>query len=166
MVVVRAADEVVWTALLQHTATHCDTLRHTATHCNTLRHTATHCDTLQHSATQCNTVHHSTTQCITVQHTATHCNTLQHKLQNTATHSCGSHHQYLRLRPNERANVNRHPITQNSPRKGHERPRSRGEGGCWNSCGSHYQYLRLRVCQRRHEGLLSCARCCRVLKCV
>ena len=28
--------------MLQHTATHCNTLRHTATHCNTLQHTATH----------------------------------------------------------------------------------------------------------------------------
>ena len=27
--------------LLQHTATHCNTLQHTATHCNTLQHTAT-----------------------------------------------------------------------------------------------------------------------------
>jgi len=32
--------------LLQHTATHCNTLQHTATHCNTLQHTATHCRAL------------------------------------------------------------------------------------------------------------------------
>jgi len=32
--------------LLQHTATHCNTLQHTATHCNTLQHTAIHCNTL------------------------------------------------------------------------------------------------------------------------
>jgi len=31
--------------LLQHTATHCNTLQHTATHCNTLQHTATHRNT-------------------------------------------------------------------------------------------------------------------------
>jgi len=36
-------------SILQHTATHCDTLRHTATHCNTLQHTATHCNTLHFS---------------------------------------------------------------------------------------------------------------------
>ena len=35
--------------ILQHTATHCNTLQHTATHCNTLQHTATHCNTLQHT---------------------------------------------------------------------------------------------------------------------
>ena len=34
--------------VLQHTATHCNTLQHTATHCNTL---ATHCNTLRHTAT-------------------------------------------------------------------------------------------------------------------
>ena len=57
---------------LQHTATQCVTLQHTSTHCNTLQHTATHCNTMQHTATQCNTVQHSATQCITVQHSATH----------------------------------------------------------------------------------------------
>ena len=35
-------------ALLQHTATHCNTLQRTATHCNTLHHTATHCSTATH----------------------------------------------------------------------------------------------------------------------
>jgi len=73
-------DAVWWRCygwILQHTATHCNTLRHTATHCNTLQHTATHCNTLQHTATHCNTL-----CCNTLQHTATHCNTLQH----TATH--------------------------------------------------------------------------------
>jgi len=37
--------------ILQHTATHCNTLQHTATHCNILQHAATHCNTLQHTAT-------------------------------------------------------------------------------------------------------------------
>jgi len=46
--------------ILQHTATHCNTLQHTTIHCDTLRHTATHCDTLQHTTT--------------LQHTATNCN--------------------------------------------------------------------------------------------
>jgi len=63
--------------ILQHTATHCNTLQHitshykeprepsnmlhdlilqlTATHCNTLQHTATHCNTLQQMSTHCNT---------------------------------------------------------------------------------------------------------------
>jgi len=56
------------TAILQHTATYCNTLYAkgdevvqqsmcTATHCNTLQHTATHCNTLQHTATHCNTLH-------------------------------------------------------------------------------------------------------------
>ena len=45
-------------AVLQHTATHCNTLQHTATPCNTLQHTATHCITLQHTATHCNTLQH------------------------------------------------------------------------------------------------------------
>jgi len=53
----------LFVCLLQHTATHCNTLQHTATHCNshslsascnTLQHTATHCNTLQHTATHCN----------------------------------------------------------------------------------------------------------------
>jgi len=39
------------TLILQHTATHCNTLQHTATHCNTLQLTATHCNTLQHTTT-------------------------------------------------------------------------------------------------------------------
>jgi len=83
--------------LLQHIATHCNTLQHNVklwsvrvggcgrahwscyiqmtrrvrnirmTHCNTLQRTATHCNALQHTATHCNTL----------QHTATHCNTTQ-----------------------------------------------------------------------------------------
>jgi len=32
--------------LVQHAATHCNTLQHSAIHCNTLQHTATHCNTL------------------------------------------------------------------------------------------------------------------------
>ena len=43
--------------ILQHTATHCNTLQHyTQSHCNTLQHTATHCNTLQHTATHRNTL--------------------------------------------------------------------------------------------------------------
>jgi len=41
--------------LMQHTATHPNTLSHTATHFNTLQHTATHLNTLQHTSTHCNT---------------------------------------------------------------------------------------------------------------
>jgi len=38
----------------------CNTLlQHTATHCNTLQHTATHFNTLQHTAIRCNTLHNS-----------------------------------------------------------------------------------------------------------
>ena len=62
-------------SLLQHTATHCNTVQHTATYCNTLSHkeisrtiSKAYCNTLQHTATHCNTL----------PHTATHCNTLQH----------------------------------------------------------------------------------------
>ena len=51
--------------VLQHTATHCNTLQHTATHGNTQQHTATHCNTLQHTATP--------------QHRPTHCNTLRRR---------------------------------------------------------------------------------------
>jgi len=36
--------------VLQHTATHYNTLQHTATHYNALQHTATHCNTLQYTA--------------------------------------------------------------------------------------------------------------------
>ena len=61
--------------LLQHPATHCNTL-HTATHCNTLQHTATHCNALEHTATHWNTLQHTATHCNTLQHIATHCNTL------------------------------------------------------------------------------------------
>jgi len=44
-------------SVLQHTATHCNTLQHTA-RCNTLQHTATHHNTLQHTTPHCNTPHH------------------------------------------------------------------------------------------------------------
>jgi len=47
-------DWLYFVMLLQHTATHYNTLQHTATHCNTLQHTATHCNTLQLTATHCN----------------------------------------------------------------------------------------------------------------
>jgi len=68
----------MYTQVLHHTATHCNTLQHTAAHCNTLQHTATHCNTLQHTATHCNTLQHTATHCNTLHHTAPHCNTLQH----------------------------------------------------------------------------------------
>jgi len=73
---------------------HCNILQHTATHCNTLQqHTAAHCNTLQqHTATQCNTLQlcvdfgsrhvWTTTEVyiyvyLTLQHSATRCcNTL------------------------------------------------------------------------------------------
>jgi len=99
-------------AILQHSATYCNTLRHICSTLfwihqtcrkmdegNTLQHTATHCNTLQHTATHCNKLQHTATHCNTrnkLQHTATHCNTLphtrmraphhQHSLQHTATH--------------------------------------------------------------------------------
>jgi len=41
--------------ILQHTATHCNTL-HTATLCNTLQQFATYCTILQHTATQYTTL--------------------------------------------------------------------------------------------------------------
>jgi len=41
-----------WERILQHTATHCNTLQHAATHCNIPQHTATYCSILQHTATQ------------------------------------------------------------------------------------------------------------------
>jgi len=56
-------------ALMQHTATHCNTLQH-------LQHTATRCrwhryvwgkrrnDALEHAATHCNTLQHTATHCI------------------------------------------------------------------------------------------------------
>ena len=74
--------------LMQHTATHCNTLQHTATHCNTLLHTERHCFILQHTIMHCNTLQHTTvttratrllyqaaTHYNTLQHIATHCNT-------------------------------------------------------------------------------------------
>jgi len=77
--------------LMQHTATHYNTLQHTATHCNTLQHTATHCNTLLHTERHCFILQHTIMHCNTLQHTtvttratrllyqaATHYNTLQH----------------------------------------------------------------------------------------
>jgi len=64
-------------------------LQHTATHWNTLQHTATHCRTLQ----QVNSTVIFITCCNTRQHTATHCNTLQH----TATHCNKSALQWFSL---------------------------------------------------------------------
>ena len=81
--------------ILQHTATHCNTMQntatqmddvyildtsHTATPYNTLRHTATCCNMLQHrwmmytSSTR-NTLQLTLTHCNTLHHTATLCNT-------------------------------------------------------------------------------------------
>jgi len=71
-------------SLLQHTATHCNTLQRTATHwthLNALEHTAIHWNTLQRIATHCNSLQQTATHCNTLdtlQHTATHCSTLQH----------------------------------------------------------------------------------------
>jgi len=39
--------------VMQHTATHCNTLQHTATHCNTLQHAAAHCTTLPYATVAC-----------------------------------------------------------------------------------------------------------------
>ena len=64
--------------MLQHTATHCNTLQHTATHCNTLQHTGTNSTAIPKPKGDCNTLQYATTNCKTLQHTATHCNTLQH----------------------------------------------------------------------------------------
>jgi len=49
--------------ILQHTATHGNTLPRTTTHCNTLTHTATHTHPLQHL---------STTKCQSLMHTHNH----------------------------------------------------------------------------------------------
>jgi len=74
-------------SLINHTATHYNTLQHTATHCNTRQHTAAHCSTLQHTATHRKThfqfppLKYSPLSYV---HTRTHCNTLQH----TATQYC------------------------------------------------------------------------------
>jgi len=79
--------------MLEHTATHCNTMQHAATRCSTLQHTVTHCHTLLHTATHCNTLQHTAKHIKPLQihtplpHTATpHRNTLQH----TATH-CNTH---------------------------------------------------------------------------
>jgi len=44
--------------ILQHAATHCNTLQHAATRCNTLQHTATRCNTLQRITAICNLLQH------------------------------------------------------------------------------------------------------------
>jgi len=76
--------------VLQHAATHCNTLQHA------LQRAAARYSTLQHTATYCNTFpfHHSA-EVVTVlcsyanlsvwQHAATRCNTLQHTATHTAT---------------------------------------------------------------------------------
>jgi len=63
--------------VLQHTATHCNTLQHTATHCNTLQHRIKYDYNAKGVRQKACLPHHHP-----LQHTATHCNTLQH----TATH--------------------------------------------------------------------------------
>ena len=70
--------------LMQHTASHSNTL----THSNTLQHTAAHCNILQHTATHCSAllpvalVLSSTARIAKhyniLQHTATYCNILLH----------------------------------------------------------------------------------------
>jgi len=64
---------------------YCNTLQHTATR-YILQHTATHCNTLQHTASSCNTLQRTGTHCNTLQHTATHCNTLQHTATRLSCH--------------------------------------------------------------------------------
>ena len=99
--------------MLQHTATHCNTLLNwlaqfmgcvhfTATHCNTPQHTATHCNTLQRTMraspiqllASCpmnalpllmRYAHLPATYCNTLRHAATRCNMLQH-VATQATH--------------------------------------------------------------------------------
>jgi len=64
-------------ALLQVTATHCNTPQHTATHCNTLQYTATwgsEGGARNRAAGNCSVAG----DCIALQHTAIRCNTLQH----------------------------------------------------------------------------------------
>jgi len=43
--------DVNMSLLLQHTATHCNTLQHVWAHSSTLQHTVPHCSTLQHTIT-------------------------------------------------------------------------------------------------------------------
>jgi len=80
----------IWWKTLQRNATHCNALQntywrfecariveHTATHCNTLPCTATHCNTLQHTAAHCKRPIGGSSMHIllnTLQRTATHCN--------------------------------------------------------------------------------------------
>jgi len=94
--------------ILQHTATHCNTLLRTRT-CKCvgswrarlvgwrLQHTATHCNTLQHTATHCNTLLHTRTcKCVgswrarlvgwRLQHTKQYYNTLLHTATRCHTH--------------------------------------------------------------------------------
>jgi len=102
---------VTGSQLLQHAATHCNTLHHStheshkslgdrdwkppaARHCNTLQHTATHCNTLQHSTHESHISSHDryVTRVIhvtVVMRLATHYNTLPHAAThcNTLQHS-------------------------------------------------------------------------------
>jgi len=77
------------TNILQHAATHCNTLQHTATKhqhtTNILQHAPTHCNTLQHTATKHKVIAANddiAIHCNTLQHTTTHCNAPS---RNTAT---------------------------------------------------------------------------------
>ena len=101
--------------LLQHTASHCNTLQaeedgrktsDTSLHCNTLQHTATHCNSLHHTATRFRQRNMATkrrtlvctaTHCNKLQLTASHCNTLQaekhgHKTSDTSLHCTWTPH--------------------------------------------------------------------------
>ena len=84
--------------MLQHTATHCNTLQHPATHCTTLQDTAPHCRTLHHMTTHCNILQHAATHQNTLQYAAPHCNTLHHAAtrcnarQHTAERCATLHH--------------------------------------------------------------------------
>jgi len=81
---------------LQHTTQHCNTLQPTATHCSTPQHTTTHYTTLQHAATHCNTLKHTATHHNTLHNTATHCTTLQHTTTHHNTqHNTATHHNTL-----------------------------------------------------------------------
>ena len=71
--------------MLQHTATHCNTLQHTATHCNTLRLTAAHCNTLQHTTAHYSTLQHTTAHHITLHHTTPHHTTPHHTTSHYTT---------------------------------------------------------------------------------
>ena len=84
-------------AMVQRTATRCNTLQYAAAHYNTLENTATHCNALQRTATHCNALQRTAMHCSILYQSkvsgfdarrrlavtlAIHCNTLQ----STAAH--------------------------------------------------------------------------------